>query len=132
MWLAIEPRKIDGLWYTNLNKIPNIDKIVSNKDKAIEMAGQSQCLTLIQNQGVPTSKHEFTHPTLFTMKQEACIKPGLAVCKLENSNDIVANDPPPRFPCIPKTNPQENGQIAQDVGKNGNLLIDTKYSIYFD
>lgn len=126
MWLTTKPKKMGGVWYNNLNTIPNIDKIVNNKDKVIEMAGQVQCLTIIRNQGVPTSKHVFTHPTLFTMKPGACTKRHLAVCKLENSNSIVANDPPPRFPCMTKTNRRKKRQVVEDIGKNRSLLFNTK------
>ena len=133
MWLVTEPRKGSGMWYNKLNGIPNIDQILKNKGKAETVAVGDECLTIIRNQDVSTSKPMVTNPTLFELKSEECEQRRLAVCKLKNSNDIFANDAPPQFPCITKTdrrkkrqtkhNEEQQDNTKEETGKHRNLLF---------
>ena len=96
IWLPLEPKGVEGMWYENLPKIPSIEKILSFEENAVTNAmNKEKCLMI--------SKNSTTDG--FTISSEDCSKKLRVVCKLNQTLDeaLVSVSSPPQFPCIPKS-----------------------------
>ena len=106
MWLGRLPR----------TKIENIEELVTNMEGVSNMQNSGQCLTLIRNGDDKTYTTETSGNTnLISLRSGLCNEEHLALCKINNVNENVLINPPPKFPCMLKNNRRKRSVISNGI-----------------